>query len=282
MNGNSENKKRILIIGEDSYVGENAAEYLRELGGYEVALIDARGLKCTPEIFKGYDVVLNVAGIAHVKETRKNRELFYKVNRDLASEAADAAKSAGVGQFITMSSMSVYGRTSGVIGRDTVPKPTGAYGVSKLQADEHILSLASEDFKPVCLRPPMIYGKGCKGNYQRIRSFTLKFPVFPKYRNERSVIYIGNLCEFIRIVIEEEREGVFIPQNAEYINTSELVGLIAEANGKKMRFTGIFNPAISLLKIGIVKKVFGTLTYEKLDTVDKYSLRESVFLTEKQ
>ena len=95
------------------------------------------------------------------------------------------------------------------------------------------------------------------------------------------MIYIGNLCEFVKDVIDEKKSGLFFPQNAEYTNTSEMVKQIAEENGKKIRLTRVFNWALKICGVGIVKKVFGDLVYEPVDTVSKYGLRESIKLTEK-
>lgn len=273
--------KKVLITGAGSYIGEKMREYLEQYPDkYSVKMIDTMGWEPTVTDFQGFDVVFNVAGIAHIKETAENRHLYFDVNRDLVVNIATVSKEAGVKQFILLSSMSVYGLKIGRITKETVPKPTTAYGISKLEADEEIEKLVDENFKFACLRPPMVYGKGCKGNYQQLRSFALKSPIFPDYKNQRSMIHIGNLCEFVKGCIDFERSGLFFPQNDEYTNTSEMVRSIAEAHGKKIRLTKTFNWAIKICGIGIVKKVFGDLMYEPVDTVGKYRLDDSIKLTE--
>ncbi len=273
--------KRILITGANSYIGDSVKEYLlQESDKYSVDIIDTMGFEPEPDDFKGYDVVFNVAGIAHIKETPENRDLYFKVNRDLVVKIAKAAKSVGVKQFILLSSMSVYGKLTGYITKKTKESPTNAYGLSKAQADHAVAKLKSKGFRFACLRPPMVYGKGCKGNYQSLRTFALKSPVFPDYENERSMIYIGNLCEFVKRIIDEGRGGLFFPQNAEYVNTSEMVKRIAQAHNKKIRLTGVFNLGVKSIPAGIVKKVFGSLTYEKVDLVDKFKFDETIRLTE--
>ena len=274
-------KKKILVTGAHSYIGESVKEYLmREPEKYTVDIIETKGLKAEPTIFKGYDIVFNVAGIAHIKETKDNEHLYYEVNRDLAVQIAKAAKEAGVRQLILLSSMSVYGLVTGHITKNTIPLPVNAYGKSKLQADEEIKKLEDDNFKFACLRPPMVYGKGCKGNYQTLRKFALKSPVFPDYVNQRSMIYIGNLCEFVKNCIDLEKSGLFFPQNDTYSNTSEMVRLISENHTKKIWFTSVFNYAISFVPVNIVKKVFGNLTYELVDTVGTYNFKDSIKLTE--
>ena len=193
---------------------------------------------------------------------------------------ATSAKEAGVKQFILLSTMSVYGLTVGRISKESKVNPVNAYGKSKVEADETIAQLMDENFKFACLRPPMVYGKECKGNYQSLRKFALKSPVFPQYENQRSMIYIGNLCEFVKQCIDEEKSGLFFPQNAEYTRTFEMVKLIAKCHGKKIRIVKAFNWAIKICGIGVVKKVFGSLTYESVDTVGKFGFEESIKLTE--
>ena len=172
--------------------------------------------------------------------------------------------------------MSVYGLEVGHITKSTEPHPKSAYGKSKLQADEEIKKLEDENFKFACLRPPMVYGKNCRGNYQSLRRFALKSPIFPDYRNQRSMIYIGNLCEFVKEIIDTQIAGLFFPQNSEYVTTSEMVTLIAKENGKKIRLTKFFNWVIRIASVSIVKKVFGNLTYDCNDVISKYDLRESI------
>lgn len=274
--------KRILITGAKSYIGESVRNYLLKMPDrYDVHIKDTMGWNPASSDFNNFDVVFNVAGIAHIKETAKNRHLYYDVNRDLVVKIARTAKEAGVRQFILLSTMSVYGLTVGYITKETRPNPVNAYGQSKVEADEEIKKLEEESFKFACLRPPMVYGKGCRGNYQALRKFALKSPVFPNYQNQRSMIYIGNLCEFVKEVIDQESRGLFFPQNNECTNTSQMVKIIAECYGRKIRMTKVFNWAVRIAPVGAVKKVFGDLTYEKVDLVSKYDLEESIRITEK-
>lgn len=275
-------KKKVLIIGFSSYIGCALYDYLSLYPDcYEIERLQARGLKPSADMFKGYDVIFDAAGIAHIKETEENRELYYDVNRDLTIKIAEAAKQAGVQQFVLLSSMSVYGKTIGHITKATPSTPNNAYGDSKLQADKVILNMANESFKVAVLRPPMVYGKNCKGNYQTLRKFAMKSPVFLQCKNERSMIYIGNLCEFVKCLIDKEDAGIFFPQNKEYVNTSAMVRSVAGQHNKKIIMLRGLNPIIKIAPINFVKKVFGSLTYEKVDLIGKYNFQESMELTEK-
>lgn len=259
--------KNVLITGKNSYVGTSVENWLMKDGNsYKVDTIDMIDGSWKEKDFSTYDVVFHVAGIAHVSSDPKMEELYYKVNRDLTIETAKKAKDEGVKQFIFMSSIIVYGDSSkekNIIDRDTIPTPSNFYGDSKLQAEEGLNKLGSDEFKIVVLRPPMIYGKGSKGNYPRLASFARKSPIFPDIENERSMLHIDNLCELIKLMIDNEESGLFFPQNKEYVSTSEIVRTIAEVHGKKIRMTKVFNPILKrMYGLGVVNKAFGNLVYE--------------------
>src|SRR5690554_6314995 len=205
--------KKILITGKDSYIGTSFEKWLSKWPDkYRVETIDMKSDTWRDNDFSGYDVVFHVAGIAHVSSDPKMEDLYYKVNRDLTIATARKAKNEGVQQFIFMSSIIVYGDSSSskrVIDKNTVPTPSNFYGNSKLQAEEGIKHLESDDFKLVVLRPPMIYGKGSKGNYPRLANMAKKIPVFPDIENERSMLHVDNLCEFIKFMIDHEETGFF-------------------------------------------------------------------------
>ncbi len=272
--------KKVLITGANSYIGESLRKYLLEFSVYTVDVKDTIGWTPVPNDFVGYDVVFNVAGIAHIKETKKNAELYYRINRDLVIRIAEAAKEGGVKQFILLSTMSVYGLLEGHIKKNTPTNPINAYGKSKVEADEIIAKLEDDSFKFACIRPPMVYGHGCKGNYQNLRRFAIKSPFFPDFPNRRSMIFIDNLCEFVKETIDQEKRGLFFPQNGDYTSTSQMVYLVSSNNGKSIRLTKAFNWAIRIFRIRIIKKVFGDLTYEPVDLVDKISFEDSIRLTE--
>lgn len=285
--------KKILITGANSYIGTSFEKWLKQWPKeYKVDTVDMLDGTWIEKEFSSYDVVFHVAGIAHVSADPKVEDLYYKVNCDLTIETAKKAKIEGVNQFIFMSSIIVYGDSSHcnrrrVIDKNTVPQPSNFYGNSKLQAEKGIMPLMDDKFKVAVLRPPMIYGKGSKGNYQKLAKMAQKLPLFPDVDNQRSMLHIDNLCEFIRLVIVNEESGIFFPQNREYVKTAEMVKLIAEAHGKKIILTKVFNPALMAMGnfVGAVNKAFGNLVYEKnmSEYTENYrvgDLRESVMMTE--
>lgn len=289
--------KKILITGANSYIGMSFEKYINDNypNDYVVDTVDMIDGSWRNKDFSGYDSVFHVAGIAHSdngKISAEKEKLYRSVNTDLSVEAAKKAKADGVKQFIFMSSAIVYGDSapignSKVITKDTPVNPANCYGDSKVQAENGIKPLGDDNYKVVILRPPMIYGKGSKGNYPLLAKIALKTRVFPMVDNQRSMLYIENLCEFVRLMVENDEQGTFWPQNGEYSNTSELVRLIAEAHGKKVRLVKGFGWALKIMSkvTGLVNKAFGSLSYEAgmseyKQNYRKITLTESINFTE--
>lgn len=301
-----EAKKKVLITGAGSYIGQSFIDYTKKYypENFEIDELDMVGDSWRECDFSNYDIVYHVAGIAHAdvgNVSEETKEKYYAVNTDLAVEVAQKAKTEKVKEFIFMSSMIVYGESAPygkkkVIDEHTVPAPANFYGDSKLQADVAVRELADDSFKVIVLRPPMIYGRGSKGNYPVLAKLAKKLPVFPEADNERSMLYIENLCEFLcRIMLVEQikqNATVLIPQNAEWTNTSAMVEKIAKVSGKKIAIMKALKPAVAMTgklpgKIGgMTNKAFGNSCYTHAISVypgldyQKISLKQSVDRTE--
>lgn len=276
-----EAKKRVLITGAGSYIGQSFIDYAKKYypENFEIDELDMMGDAWRECDFSNYDIVYHVAGIAHAdvgNVSEDTKEKYYAVNTDLTIEVAQKAKAEKVKEFIFMSSMIVYGESAPYgkkkeIDEHTVPAPANFYGDSKLQADVAVRELADDSFKVIVLRPPMIYGRGSKGNYPVLAKLAKKLPVFPDVDNERSMLYIENLCEFLCqvMLVREIKQNatVLIPQNAEWTNTSAMVEEIAKVNGKTIVTMKILKPAVAIGSMipgkigGMTNKAFGNSCY---------------------
>lgn len=283
--------KKILITGKGSYIGTHLKQYLeRYPEDYYVEELDVKGDGWKEADFSSFDVVYHVAGLAHSTPDESQRDLYYQVNTDLTYDVALKAKKEGVKQFVFMSSIIVYG--SGKVGedrvitKDTPLTPDNFYGDSKKQAELKIRPLSDGKFKVVILRPPMIYGPGSKGNYPMLSKFAKKTPVFPNFKNQRSMLFLGNLLEFVKLMIDNEEEGIFLPQNEDYVSSYELVKAIAKIHNHKILFTSLFNPLLRIMSKEVhINKVFGNMTIDKSLSLyktdyNKCSFEKSIKLTE--
>lgn len=265
--------KRLLITGAGSYVGTCVEKHLRQWPDkYQVDTVDMLGDGWREKSFAGFDAVFHVAAIVHQPKSKDDpaqADLYDRVNHRLAVEVGRKAKAEGVKQLLFMSSESVYGLSASVgstvmITGDTPLEPKDNYGISKKKAEEGLRQLADENFRVAILRPPMIYGKGCKGNYQTLAKLAKKLPVFPWVDNRRSMLYVENFAEFLRLLLDREAEGVFCPQDAEYVNTSEVVNLIAHIHGRNILLVKGFTWALKLVRhvTPLADKAFGSLCYD--------------------
>jgi nucleoside-diphosphate-sugar epimerase len=280
--------KRVLIAGSGSYIGQRLAAWLERFPQhFKTQPLSLRGDGWKTFDFHGFDVVVLVAGLAHRRETPQDAPLYEAVNHTLAVQVARVAKEAGVGQFVFFSSMSVYGLTVGRLYAHTEPRPKTAYGKSKLAAERDLDTLADGTFHVATLRPPMVYGRGCRGNYPRLSALVRRMPVFPRVRNERSMLYIDTLCAFMQALLESGDGGTYFPQNRAYVSTNELARQIALAHGRRLwQPAGLGWLLTALSKhVDTVGKVFGTLTYDQsmsdaFRPAEETAFSDSVRLTE--
>ena len=288
--------KKVLITGANSYVGSSVRQYLEQFpDSFCVDSLSVRDDNWRRISFRGIDTVYHCAGLAHSdvgNVTDETKRRYYAVNTDLTIEIAEKAKADGVKQFIFMSSAIVYGDSAPIgrekiITKDTPRMPANFYGDSKVQAENGLIALQDDSFHVVILRCPMIYGKGSKGNFPMLEKLAGMLPLFPEVDNKRSMLFIGNLAEFVRLMIENEESGIFWPCNREYSNTSKLVKMIAECQGKKMLLVPGFGWVLRGLShfTGYINKAFGNFVYEtelgeyKTD-YRLYSLEQSIKETE--
>ena len=174
--------------------------------------------------------------------------------------------------------------------------PSNFYGDSKWQAEQKLQVLFEElkedDGKNntalAIVRPPMIYGKNSKGNFKMLVKLADKVPVFPNVKNERSMLYVENLAEFLYLLIESQKSGVFLPQNASCVTTAQMVAAIATAKGKNAHLCNWMNPFVALAKKmpgkigGMAGKAFGSMVIEQelsrkeIDGYQRFGLKDSV------
>lgn len=254
--------KNILITGKKSYI----ANYFNDLlntNEYSIDLISIRDDFWQSISFEKYDTIIHTAALVHNSTKSATLDQYDGVNYRLSLSLAKKAKQDGVKHFIFFSSMSVYGLNIGHITASTPLNPNSPYAQSKAKAEEGLKALNSEEFTVTIIRPPMVYGPNCKGNFKTLYKIANIAPIFPKVNNKRSAIFIDNLSEFIKIVIDKKIEGTLFPQNKEYLNTSEAVSLLAKASSKKVYVSKLAGFGVNLLMFSpTIQKAFGSLTYD--------------------
>lgn len=265
--------RHILITGANSYLGKSLAAYLGQWPEeFRVDSISVRDDAWKAADFHGYDAIYHTAALVHMEQDKQDprqASLYDRVNAQLPIAIAEKAKAEGVGQFLFLSTAAVYGCTAPfgktvTITADTPIHPTDNYGASKWKAEQGLRALAEDGFHVAVLRPPMIYGKDCKGNYRTLEAMARKLPCFPAVSNRRSMLYVGNLNELVRLLLQSGEGGTFCPQNSEYVNTAQLVRQIAREHDRHVALVPGCGWALSLLRhmTPAVDKAFGSLCYD--------------------
>ena len=244
---------RILVTGATGFVGVVVVRTL-EASGHSVRAALRRkqaGLTCEsvivgdigPKTDWGYwleriDVVVHLAARVHVMRDHKAGALeFRRINTDGTLRLARAAASAGVKRFIFVSSIKVNGEAT--VGNpfraDDEPRPSDAYGQSKLAAERGLLEI--NGIETVIIRPPLVHGPGAKGNLARFcRLAQSGWPVpLGGIVNRRDLVGVENLANLIERCIGHTAAAgqIFLVSDGEALSTQELYRLIAEALGAR-------------------------------------------------
>lgn len=266
--------RKILIVGANSYIGNAFEKHImnkcsshHEMQTKDELIVEkvhASNGDWKYVNYEQYDVVIILAAIVHQKEKSEMEELYRQVNCDMPIEIASKAKMAGVKQLIFMSTAAVYGSVVTHITKDTKPNPDTLYGKSKLEAEYKIKEMETEEFRVAIIRPPMVYGEGCKGNYTRLVKLATYNPIYPKINNKRSMIHIDTLCDYMEEIIQNNSSDTFLPQDEKYADTILTIKRIRMAQGKRTVLVPgtAWLVKIVMKRIGAVRKMFGDWYYE--------------------
>lgn len=267
---------KILIIGKNSYIGDHIDEWLTKYG-HEVEQLDVLAEDWKAYDYSSYDAIVHVAGIVHRPDC-KDWNLYKSVNTDMPIAIAKRYKSLRAmnglkSLYIYFSTMGVYDAgkklAPSVVDEKTpiIKEGNSMYGKSKAMAEDGLAELQDGTFNVAFVRPPSVYGKGCKGGY--ITGFTKiarLLPIIPRaYENAcQSFIYIDNLSECVRLIIENQLSGVFCPQDDETPNANRLLEVICKGIGKKYRSSCVLGFCLRMISlIPLVKKAYGGIEYSR-------------------
>ena len=254
---------RVVITGAAGFVGSHVVERFVRDGWDVVAIVRAGG---TPplareavriverdltrpdalvDILRGGDVVVHLAGRAHVMRERAADPLaaFRAANVAPTEMLCEAAARAGVAHLVFISSAKVFGEGQERPYAVADPMaPAEPYAQSKAEA-ESVVARAGKtgSFEWTILRPPFMYGPGGKGNFPRLVALARLSTIVPlplaSIRNRRSILFVGNLADLILHVAQHPQSSarMLLPTDAEDVSTPELLRAIAAATGSRAR-----------------------------------------------
>ncbi len=273
----------ILITGSSGYIGSNFINVFEN----EYNFVKFSFLRDTLDDLNlnNINIVLHCAALVHQK-AELNYEKYDDINVKYPTALAKKAKENGAKQFVFISTIAVYGEDDEIIDKNTACNPVSAYGKSKLEAERQLGELQDENFIVSIIRPSMVYGKDAPGNMASLIKLVEKVSILPfgKIDNKRSFVYIENLIYLINKAIERKQSGIFLASDDEPLSTTELIGLIAKYQQKKVWLFSIplFQGILKTLKPSLYKKLYGSMevdnrwTKEVLDFKNKISTKEGI------
>jgi UDP-glucose 4-epimerase len=195
----------------------------------------------------GCDAVVHLAARVHVMdESSKNPLALYReTNTDATLSLARQAAAAGVKRFVFISTIKVNGEGGDAAYREIdAPAPADAYAISKWEAEQGLWRIARETgLEVVILRPPLVYGPGVKANFLRLMQLIHKGWPLPlgAIRNRRSLLYLGNLVDAIRLCVEHPAAAgqTFLLDDGEAVSTPDLIRAVAHAMGRTARLPAV-------------------------------------------
>ncbi|SEM35680.1 NAD-dependent epimerase/dehydratase family protein [Bradyrhizobium sp. OK095] len=258
----SERRPVVLVTGASGFVGRHVAPALaREGWSVRRAVRSPEGMDdevvietIGPETdwqaaLEGVDAVVHLAARVHHKHEEHAVQLYRNVNIAGTLHLARCAATAGVGQFIFVSTVLVHGRSNegrAPFNEDDILTPRGLYGMSKAAAEAGLRTLARDSaMKISVIRPPLVYGAGAKGNFALLtRAVNLGMPLpFAAIHNHRAFLAVQNLSSFIqrRLAHPDPASNfeIFLVADKEQVSTPEFIERLAKAAGKNSRLFGI-------------------------------------------
>lgn len=254
--------RRLLATGMHGWIeGELACRLAAFPGEYLFERISVRGDAWELADWSGYDSVLHLARIKGEGDPVAAEEA-------LARRIAAKCAHDGVPHLLYMSTFHVYGVDAlpdAIVDTWTVPAPVTVYGRAKLAAERAIaVELEGTGVRLSIVRPPLVYGPRQRGsNFSAIARFAARTPLFPETRNARSMIWSQNLCELVRLLCDRQQNGLYLPQDSEWVDTAELVRVLGRAQGNRVMTVPGTAPLMHLAsrlhpKLG---KLFGSARY---------------------
>lgn len=274
-----------LVTGSTGFLGAHVLPELRT--SFQVITVSLRNTGLKKIDLENVNVIIHLAGLAHQMQ-KIDPIKYFEVNRDQTLSLAKKAKDSGVTQFIFISTVKVYGDdVHEIMDEDSLCHPTDPYGQSKLEAEQGLQKLEDDKFIVSIIRPPLIYGKGVKGNLDKIINLCNNLPVLPfaNIKNERSMVYAGNVTALIIKLLEEKKSGIFIAGDKDRKSTSDLVEMIAKKmklNKPFLSIPFIFRFILEKIKPGIHQRLFSDFiidnskTNKKLQFVPPFSFEEGI------
>jgi len=242
---------RTLVTGADGFIGGHLARRLESMGS-DVYRLSRKGIgpkTITNDIGKDPIVgltdikpqaVFHLAGRVHRLDEGGDAEAEHlRVTVDGTTYLLQAAAEAGVKAFVFFSTVAVMPEgLASELDEKTPPAPTTPYGRSKLRAEELVVAMnGTSGMRTVCLRLPMVYGPGHKGQLPRMIASIDRgvFPPLPQYPGKRSLLHVDDAVDAAILVAQrpEAAGKVYIVAEPRPYSSREIYEIVLQALGRQ-------------------------------------------------
>jgi len=259
----------IFISGSTGFVGTNLIQNLKESINPSIFPITRdMFLKNTYPKLDG--TIIHLAGKAHDLKGTSNIDEYQFVNVELTKNLFNAFLESEADVFIFISSVKAAAdKVENILFEDSVPNPKTSYGISKLNAENYLLSIKLPPNKKLyILRPVMIHGPGNKGNLNLLYNIVKMGLPYPlgAYYNQRTFLSIDNFCFIIKELILQKNiaSGIYNISDSNSYSTVELIKIMSDVLNKKTKIWAIPKYIINTIaKLGDILKL--PLNSERLD-----------------
>ena len=207
-----------------------------EAHGAEVVLESVTNSERLFSVVHGIDVVFHLAAAQH--EANVPDQHFWDVNVTGTRHLLEASAQAGVTRFVHGSTIGVYGATlDGVIDEQSPIQPDNIYGRTKLEGEKLVLSF-QEQLPVVIVRISETYGPGDQRLLKLFKAIQKNlFFMIGNGTNRHHLIYIDDLIDgfFLAAHATDAEGNIFVLAGKEAITTNEMVAIIAEQLGTRIR-----------------------------------------------
>jgi len=227
---------------------------------------------------RGCDSIFHLAGKVHaLSETNDDLASYESLNVEGTRNMLEAAVAIKAERFIFFSSVKAMGEGGeDCVNESCAANPLTAYGQTKLAAEELVFDYGKRfGFHAVCLRLPLVYGPGNKGNLFRMILAIDRgvFPPLPEVGNRRSMVHVGNVIEasLLAATTREASGQRYLVTDEKAYSTNELYQMICQVLGKKSPRWRVPKSALAAMgRVGdLIGKVRGRRFFFDTDALDK-------------
>lgn len=252
----------VLVTGASGFIGSALCTNLslrgnrvigivrkKTFSGHAICINDIVGFADWPKVLEGVEVVVHLAGRAHIlkDQTLDPLEDFRRVNTRATISLAENAAAAGVKRFIFISSIGVNGGVTHdkPFSVDDIPRPHSPYAYSKYEAELALQDISYRTgIEIVVIRPPLVYGPNAPGNFRSLMRWLasgVPLPLGAITRNLRSFVGLDNLVDLISVCVDHPsaHKQVLMVSDGEDISTAELLRRLGSMMEKPARLITI-------------------------------------------